>query len=65
MVNPRDLDVRAFLKPSVFGQLGPDVLDHVTRCAVIERFEVPTLRNAAGVPLERLRGNVPGSGVSF
>ena len=61
MVNPRDLDVRAFLKPSVFGQLGPDVLDHVTRCAVIERFEVPTLRNAAGVPLERLRLVVEGS----
>ena len=56
MVNPRTpLDVRAFLKPTVFGQLGPEVLDEVTNCAVVERFEVPTLLNAAGASLERLR----------
>ncbi len=61
MVNPRDLDVRAFLKPTVLGQLGPEVLDQVTRCAVIERFEVPTLLNAAGTSLERLRLVAEGS----
>ncbi len=62
MVNPRTpLDVRAFLQPTVFGQLGPEVLNEVTRCAVIERFEVPTLLNAAGTPLERLRLVVEGS----
>lgn len=62
MVNPRaSLDVRAFLKPTVFGQLGPEVLDKVTSCAVIERFEISTLLNAAGTPLERLRLVVDGS----
>lgn len=62
MVNPRaSLDVRAFLKPTVFGQLGPDVLDEVTSRAVIERFEIATLLNAAGTPLERLRLVVEGS----
>ena len=55
------MDVSAFLKPTVFGQLGPDVLDKVTSCAVVERFEVPTLLNAAGTPLERLRLVVEGS----
>ena len=62
MVNPRiSLDIRAFLKPTVFGQLGPDVLNTVARCAVVERFETPTLLNAAGIPLERLRLVVDGN----
>ena len=62
MVNPRpSLDVHAFLKPTVFGQIGPDVLNMVARCAVIERFEVPTLLNSAGTPLERLRLVVDGN----
>jgi CRP-like cAMP-binding protein len=62
MVNPRpSLDVQAFLKPTVFGQIGQDVLDMVARCAVIERFEIPTLLNAAGMPLERLRLVVDGN----
>ncbi len=62
MVNPRpSLDVHAFLKPTVFGQIGPEVLDRVARCAIIERFEVPTLLNAAGLPLERLRLVVDGN----
>ena len=66
MVNPRpSLDVQAFLKPTVFGQIGQDVLDMVARCAVIERFEIPTLLNAAGMPLERLRLVVDGNSFSI
>ena len=61
MVNPQpDLDKRAFLQPTVFGRLGPALLDEVAACARVERFDLPTLLNAAGTPLQTLRLVVAG-----
>ena len=56
MVNPHSaLDKCAFLKDSVFGRLEDALLDEVIACARIERFNRPTLLNAAGTPLQTLR----------
>lgn len=61
MVNPRpDIDVHAFLQPTVFGRLGSDLLDEIVRYARVERYEVPTLLSAAGEPLQWLRLVVEG-----
>lgn len=61
MVNPcPDVDKRAFLEPTVFGRLGATLLDDVAACARVERFAVPTLLNAAGMPLQTLRLVVSG-----
>lgn len=56
MVNPRsEVNVSAFLQPTVFGQLGSALLDEAVRCARVERYEMPTLLSAAGEPLQWLR----------
>ena len=61
MVNPSpSFNVRGFLQPTVFGRLGPDVLDTLVAHATVERFDVPTLLNAAGQPLQWLRLVVQG-----
>lgn len=48
-------DVRATLAASVFGALDAHTLDSLAAQALVERYEVPTLLNAAGTPLQRLR----------
>jgi CRP-like cAMP-binding protein len=48
-------DVRAALAATVFGAVEADVLESVAAQALVERYEVPTLLNAAGTPLQRLR----------
>lgn len=61
MVNPRsDVNIRAFLQPTVLGRLGPELLDELLVHARVERFDVPTLLNAAGAPLQWLRLVVEG-----
>jgi CRP/FNR family cyclic AMP-dependent transcriptional regulator len=61
MVNPRsDIDIRAFLEPTVLGRLGPACLDEIVGFARVERYELPTLLNAAGSPLQWLRLVVDG-----
>ena len=61
MVNPRsDINIKAFLLPTVLGRLGPELLDELAVHARVERFEVPTLLNAAGTPLQWLRLVVEG-----
>lgn len=62
MVNPRsELNIRAFLQPTVFGRGDPDLLDEVVSMARVERYEIPTLLNPAGHPLQTLRLVVEGS----
>jgi CRP-like cAMP-binding protein len=61
MVNPRsEINIKAFLQPTVLGRLGPELLDELAVHARVERFEVPTLLNAAGTPLQWLRLVVEG-----
>lgn len=61
MVNPRtDVNIRAFLQPTVLGRLGPELLNQLVAQARVERYEVPTLLNAAGTPLQWLRLVVEG-----
>ncbi len=61
MVNPRsDINIRAFLQPTVLGRLGPELLDELASHARVERYEVQTLLNAAGTPLQWLRLVVQG-----
>ncbi len=61
MVNPTaDIDVRAILQPTLFGRLGPVLLEEVARDARVERYAVPSLLCAAGTPLQRLRLVVAG-----
>lgn len=56
MVNPRSsVNVQAFLQPTVFGRLGPELLEEIVACARVERYDIPTLLNAAGEPLQWLR----------
>ena len=56
----KSFDVRALLANTLLGQLGEEVLDEAVACARIERYARPTLLNAAGQPLERLRLVVSG-----
>lgn len=61
MANPRpDINIRAFLQPTVFGHLGAEVMEELAVHARVERYEVPTLLNAAGAPLQWLRLVVDG-----
>lgn len=61
MVNPRTgINIHAFLAPTVLGRLGPELLDELAIQARVERYEVPTLLNAAGTPLQWLRLVVEG-----
>ena len=61
MVYPRtDIDIRQQLESTLLGLLGPKLLDEVVACARVERYEVPSLLNAAGAPLEWLRLVVSG-----
>ena len=61
MVNPRsDVNVHAFLQPTVFGRMGSELLEEIVRYARVERYEVPTLLSAAGEPLQWLRLVVDG-----
>lgn len=53
-------DVRAVLASTVFGTLDADAFEHLAAQALVERYEVPTLLNAAGTPLQRLRLVVAG-----
>ncbi|MEI8156008.1 MAG: Crp/Fnr family transcriptional regulator [Burkholderiales bacterium] len=56
MVYPRaDIEIRQQLETTIFGRLGSKLLDEVVACAKVERYEVPSLLNAAGEPLEWLR----------
>lgn len=62
MVNPRsEVNIRAFLQPTVFGRGAPELLDEIASLARVERYDVPTLLNAAGQPLQWLRLVVEGS----
>lgn len=54
------LNVRALLAHTLLGQSGDDVLEQAVAIARIERYARPTLLNAAGHPLERLRLVVSG-----
>lgn len=54
-------DVRALLQGTVFGSLGPEPLERLAPCCVVERYEVPSLLNRAGTPLERFRLVVEGN----
>jgi CRP-like cAMP-binding protein len=61
MDNPsQDIDIHALLQPTVFGQMGAEPLQEVVNFARIERYNVPTLLNAAGSPLQLLRLVVEG-----
>lgn len=61
MVNPRaDINIRAFLRPTVLGRLGAELLEELAGHARVERYAVPTLLNAAGSPLQWLRLVVEG-----
>jgi CRP/FNR family transcriptional regulator, cyclic AMP receptor protein len=61
MVNPRPaINVLAFLQPTVLGRLGSELLEKLASHARVEHYEVPTLLNAAGKPLEWLRLVVEG-----
>ena len=48
------------LQPTVLGRLGQDLLEELASHARVERYEVPTLLNAAGTPLQWLRLVVQG-----
>ena len=66
MVNPNSsanqaLDIKTLLLPTMLGQLGQDKLEEVASLARLERYAVPTLLNAAGTPLKRLRLVIEGS----
>jgi CRP-like cAMP-binding protein len=62
MVNPNgSSDVRGLLQPTLFGRLGPEILDEISASARLEKFQIPTLLNAAGQKLEWLRLVVEGS----
>ena len=60
MENPRSLDIRAVLKPTVFGQIGDEAFDTICACARVERYDKPALLNPAGQQLESLRYVVQG-----
>ena len=61
MVNPKtDVNVRAFLQPTVLGRLGAEVMEEIAAYARVERYEVPTRLNSAGTPLQWLRLVVDG-----
>jgi len=61
MSSPKpNINVRAFLQPTVLGRLGPEVLEELVMQARVERYEVPTLLNSAGSPLQWLRLVVEG-----
>lgn len=62
MVNPEGAaDVRKLLEPTVFGRLGLAALEEIAGFARIERFEVPSLLNAAGHRPQWLRLVIEGS----
>jgi CRP/FNR family transcriptional regulator, cyclic AMP receptor protein len=61
MVNPSSINIHAFLQPTVFGRLGAEPLMEIAAFAKIERFEMPTLLNAAGTHLQWLRLVLEGS----
>ena len=61
MLTRRDpVDAAALLKRSVFGVLEPTALGQLQASARVERFNRPTLLNAAGTPVTSLRLVVSG-----
>ena len=61
MVNPKEpVNIRAILQSSIFGRLGPELLEEIARQAHVEHYDVPTLLCMAGTPLQRLRLVVAG-----
>ncbi|MEJ8827436.1 Crp/Fnr family transcriptional regulator [Variovorax humicola] len=54
------LDVRGMLQATLFGRLEPPFLDALASHARVERYEIPTLLNAAHLPLQHLRLVVEG-----
>ncbi len=61
MVNPRfSIDVKGRLQRTLFGVLDSGALDQLCASARVERYEMPSLLNAAGTPLQWLRLVVDG-----
>jgi CRP/FNR family transcriptional regulator, cyclic AMP receptor protein len=61
MVNPRPaVAIRPLLEKTVWGRTDPAVLDALCAVARTEHYDVPTLLNARGQPLEWLRLVVSG-----
>lgn len=55
------VDVRQLLSSSLFSAMGAELPELLARQAIVERYEVPTLLQQRGKPLQRLRLVVAGN----